>query len=146
MVRWVVRSILHGVDPLSYFSFQPVLHDWFEWMNEWMNEWMFNDTPARKTDRLLGVRERWMHEMVNYIILGLKQKPQNLYFRYPRIKHNDMRTDNERRASLLKEHRGYVYIKTDSIGRNPNLITFKPFKSSKVNIKMIHKTTTNPIG
>ena len=28
MVWWVVRSILHGVDPLSYFSFQPVLHDW----------------------------------------------------------------------------------------------------------------------
>ena len=28
MVQWVVRSILHGVDPLSYFSFQPVLHDW----------------------------------------------------------------------------------------------------------------------
>ena len=23
MVRWVVGSILHGVDPLSYFSFQP---------------------------------------------------------------------------------------------------------------------------
>ena len=22
MVRWVVGSILHGVDPLSYFSFQ----------------------------------------------------------------------------------------------------------------------------
>ena len=22
------RSILNGVDPLSYFSFQPVLHDW----------------------------------------------------------------------------------------------------------------------
>ena len=21
-------SIIHGVDPLSYFSFQPVLHDW----------------------------------------------------------------------------------------------------------------------
>ena len=28
MVRWVVGSIPHGVDPLSYFSFQPVLHDW----------------------------------------------------------------------------------------------------------------------
>ena len=28
MVRWVVGSILHGVDRLSYFSFQPVLHDW----------------------------------------------------------------------------------------------------------------------
>ena len=28
MVRWVVGYILHGVDPLSYFSFQPVLHDW----------------------------------------------------------------------------------------------------------------------
>ena len=28
MVRWVVGSILHGVDPLSYFSIQPVLHDW----------------------------------------------------------------------------------------------------------------------
>ena len=28
MVRWVVGSILHGVDSLSYFSFQPVLHDW----------------------------------------------------------------------------------------------------------------------
>ena len=28
MVRWVVGSILHGEDPLSYFSFQPVLHDW----------------------------------------------------------------------------------------------------------------------
>ena len=28
MVRWVVESMLHGVDPLSYFSFQPVLHDW----------------------------------------------------------------------------------------------------------------------
>ena len=26
MVRWVVGSILHGVDPLSHFSFQPVLH------------------------------------------------------------------------------------------------------------------------
>ena len=24
MVRWVVGSILHGVDPLSYFSLQPV--------------------------------------------------------------------------------------------------------------------------
>ena len=23
MVRWFVGSILHGVDPLSYFSFQP---------------------------------------------------------------------------------------------------------------------------
>ena len=28
MVRWVVGSILHGVDPLSCFSLQPVLHDW----------------------------------------------------------------------------------------------------------------------
>ena len=28
MVRWVVGSIVHGVDPLCYFSFQPVLHDW----------------------------------------------------------------------------------------------------------------------
>ena len=28
MVRWVIGSILHGVDPLSYFSFHPVLHDW----------------------------------------------------------------------------------------------------------------------
>ena len=28
MVRWIVGSILHGY-PLSYFSFQPVLHDWF---------------------------------------------------------------------------------------------------------------------
>ena len=28
IVRWVVGSILHGADPLSYFSFQPVLHDW----------------------------------------------------------------------------------------------------------------------
>ena len=28
MVRWVVGLILHGMDPLSYFSFQPVLHDW----------------------------------------------------------------------------------------------------------------------
>ena len=28
MVRWVVGSILYGVDPLSYFSFQPVLHNW----------------------------------------------------------------------------------------------------------------------
>ena len=27
MVRWVVGSILHGVDPLSYLSFQPVFHD-----------------------------------------------------------------------------------------------------------------------
>ena len=28
MVQWVVGSILYGVDPLGYFSFQPVLHDW----------------------------------------------------------------------------------------------------------------------
>ena len=28
MVLWVVGSILHGVNPLSYFSFQPVHHDW----------------------------------------------------------------------------------------------------------------------
>ena len=27
MVQWVVGSIIHGVNPLSYFSFQPVLHD-----------------------------------------------------------------------------------------------------------------------
>ena len=29
MVRWNVGSILHWVDPLRYFSFQPVLLDWF---------------------------------------------------------------------------------------------------------------------
>ena len=29
MVQWVVGSILHGMDPLSCFSLQPVLHDWF---------------------------------------------------------------------------------------------------------------------
>ena len=28
MVWGVIGSILHGGDPLSYFSFQPVLHDW----------------------------------------------------------------------------------------------------------------------
>ena len=28
MVRCVIGSILHGVDPLSYFSFKPVLYDW----------------------------------------------------------------------------------------------------------------------
>ena len=28
MVWWVVGSILHGVDPLNYFLFQPVLHNW----------------------------------------------------------------------------------------------------------------------
>ena len=28
IVRRVVGSIFHGVDPLSYFSFQPVHHDW----------------------------------------------------------------------------------------------------------------------
>ena len=28
MVRWVVGSILHEENPLSYFSFQPVIHDW----------------------------------------------------------------------------------------------------------------------
>ena len=28
MVQWVVGSILRGVDPLSYFSLKPVLHDW----------------------------------------------------------------------------------------------------------------------
>ena len=28
IVRWVIGSILHGVEPLSYFSFQPVLHNW----------------------------------------------------------------------------------------------------------------------
>ena len=37
--------------PLSYV---PLL----TFTNEWMNEWMFNDTPARKADRLLGVRKR----------------------------------------------------------------------------------------
>ena len=28
ILRCFVGSILHGVDPLSNFSFQPVLHDW----------------------------------------------------------------------------------------------------------------------
>ena len=28
LTHQVIGSILHGVDPLSYFSFQPVLHDW----------------------------------------------------------------------------------------------------------------------
>ena len=27
-------------------------------LHNWMNEQMFNDTPARKTDRLMGVRTR----------------------------------------------------------------------------------------
>ena len=29
MVRGVVGSILHRVNPLSYFSLMPVLHDWY---------------------------------------------------------------------------------------------------------------------
>ena len=28
MVQWIVGSILHGVDLLGYFAFQPVLHNW----------------------------------------------------------------------------------------------------------------------
>ena len=28
MVRWVVGSILRGLNTLSHFSFQPVLHEW----------------------------------------------------------------------------------------------------------------------
>ena len=28
LILFVVGSFLHGVDPLSYFSFQTVLHDW----------------------------------------------------------------------------------------------------------------------
>ena len=32
MVQWVAGSILHGVDQLSYFSFQPFLHD--DWCNK----------------------------------------------------------------------------------------------------------------
>ena len=28
MVRWVVGLILHGVDPLGYFLFQPAFYDW----------------------------------------------------------------------------------------------------------------------
>ena len=28
IVRWVVGSIIHEVDPLSYVTFQPVVHDW----------------------------------------------------------------------------------------------------------------------
>ena len=28
IVWWVIGSILHEVNPLSYFSFHPVLHDW----------------------------------------------------------------------------------------------------------------------
>ena len=35
---------------------------------------MFNDTPARNTDRLLGVRTRQMHEMVMMDNVGLNTK------------------------------------------------------------------------
>ena len=28
IVRWVVGSILHGGNPLTYFSFRPILHAW----------------------------------------------------------------------------------------------------------------------
>ena len=28
MMQWVIELMHHGVDPLSHFSFQPVLHDW----------------------------------------------------------------------------------------------------------------------
>ena len=32
MVRWVVGSILYVVDPLSYFTFQPMLHDMLQYI------------------------------------------------------------------------------------------------------------------
>ena len=37
---------------------------------------MFNDTPARKTDRLLGVRKRKTHEMVISFIIVKYYKTQ----------------------------------------------------------------------
>ena len=29
MVQWVVGSILHGLNTLSYFSFHPAFHNWY---------------------------------------------------------------------------------------------------------------------
>ena len=34
------------------------------------NEWMFNDTPARKTDQLLGVRSEWK-QLYKYLLTSL---------------------------------------------------------------------------
>ena len=62
MVRWVVGSILHGVDPLSYFSFQPVLHDWCNkgcgmcYPVCGKGNALFNDTLNTFYIRLYGVR------------------------------------------------------------------------------------------
>ena len=56
MVRWVVGSILRGVDPLSYFSFQPVLHDWCNKGRGMCYPVLFNDALNTFYLRLYGVR------------------------------------------------------------------------------------------
>ena len=54
-------------------AFFVVLHnEWMnEWMNKWMNEWMFNNTPARKTDRLIGCQKK-VNAWNGYIIKNWK--------------------------------------------------------------------------
>ena len=50
--------VTEGRKCFIYRRTQHIQHILFYGYMEWMNEWMFNDTPARKTDRLLGVRKR----------------------------------------------------------------------------------------
>ena len=48
--------------------------------SEWMNEWMFNDTPARKTDRLLGIQrssQKCIHHINNVFYYIVKSNSMN---------------------------------------------------------------------
>ena len=61
--NWITRlinwtdTVASDSEALEFFTLK---------QNEWMNEWMFNDTPARKTDRLLGVRKRYHSKTMHY--------------------------------------------------------------------------------
>ena len=57
MVRWIVGSIPNGVDSLSYFSFQPVLHDWCNkgYVLSCLWDGAYKKNPCCKSERVAHV-------------------------------------------------------------------------------------------
>ena len=80
MVRWVVGLILHALNPLSYFSFQPVLHDWCNkgrgWIDRTIHRTMSERSYHRASFRSLPLSISKMLASMPYLLFEFLQIAQ----------------------------------------------------------------------